>query len=127
MISVENPASSHFWGVLEWFARNDGVSWPPAELEFVAFDACMHGSSRPKRTSFLGTKGVFKKLRSFCDGAHEHAPWGLHFRDGCSMWSTSVEAAYPALLSRRVAQYLVDHVQQTLGVRLSDVPSRPLS
>ena len=43
----------------------------------------------------------------------------------CSMWSTSVEAAYPALLSRRVAQCLVEHVQ-TLGVRLSDAPSRPL-
>ena len=125
VISVENPANSHFWGVLEWFARTDGVSWPPATLEFVVFDACMHGSSRPKRTAFLCTKGVFQKLQVFCDGAHEHAPWGLQFRDGCSMWSTSTEAAYPPVLSSRIAQCLVAHAQ-TLGISLRDVPSRPV-
>ena len=124
LISVENPSNSHFWGVLEWYANVDNVAWPPPTLEFVTFDACMHGSSRPKRTSFLGTKGVFTRLHIFCDGAHEHAPWGLYFKDGCTMWSTSTEAAYPALLSKRVAHCLVDRVQ-TLGVQLSEVSSRP--
>ena len=124
LISVENPSNSHFWGVLAWFAEQDSVQWPPEQLEFISFDACMHGSERPKRTAFLGTKGVFSRLNIFCDGSHEHAPWGLYFRDGCSMWSTAAEAAYPALLSRRVAQCLVDRVQ-TLGIELNEVPPRP--
>ena len=124
LISVENPSNSHFWGVMEWYANVDDVPWPPPGLEFVTFDACMHGSSRPKRTSFLGTKGVFSSLHIFCDGAHEHAPWGLYFKDGCTMWSTSAEASYPSLLSKRIAQCLADRVQ-TLGFQLGEVSSRP--
>ena len=89
LISVENPANSHFWAVLAWFADQDALQWPPAQMELVTFDACMHGSERPKRTTFLATKGVFARLGVFCDGNHEHAPWGLHFRDGCSVWATS--------------------------------------
>ncbi|CAE7232143.1 unnamed protein product, partial [Symbiodinium pilosum] len=92
LISVENPANSHFWAVLAWFAEQDSVQWPPKQLEFISFDACVRGSERPKRTAILGTRGVFARLGVFCDGAHEHAPWRLHFRDGCSMWSTAAEA-----------------------------------
>ena len=125
LISVENPANSHFWAVLAWFAEQDSVQWPPKQLEFISFDACVRGSERPKRTAILGTRGVFARLGVFCDGAHEHAPWRLHFRDGCSMWSTAAEAAYPALLSRRLAQCLTEHVQ-TMGCDLTEVQARPL-
>ena len=111
LISVENPANSHFWAVLAWFAEQDSITWPPEQLEFISFDACMHGSERPKRTAILGTKAVFAPLGVLCDGSHEHAPWGLYFRDGCSMWSTSSEAAYPAVLARRLAQCIADRVR----------------
>ena len=79
LVSVENPENSHFWAVLAWFAEQDSIQWPPRQLEFISFDACVRGSERPKRAAILGTKGVFARLAVFCDGAHEHSLLGALF------------------------------------------------
>ena len=76
-------------------------------LEKVVFHACCHGSSRRKSTAWLGTKGVFSSLAATCQGDHDHAPWGVRWTGNSWMFDTASEAAYPVLLSQRVAACLV--------------------
>lgn len=71
--SVENPRRSIMW-LTSWFqvlARLPGV--------FVTnFDNCMHGGSRPKRTSLLHNVQALCELEGQCAGEtaeHVHRPW----------------------------------------------------
>ena len=75
------------------------------------FDACMHGSSRNKSTSILGTAGVFDALAVRCDGSHTHQPWSAS-KSATSGWvfDTAGEAEYPSLLSKRLAACIMKHV-----------------
>ena len=80
-VSLENPNTSYLWAILEMYAGQKGIPWPPKELSCLAFHACCHGSRRPKRTKILGAHHVFDLLQADCpgDSVHTHAPWGLEF------------------------------------------------
>ena len=117
-VSVENPCNSWFWDVLQCFAEGDSVPWPPAALEFVDFDQCCHGSDRPKSTRFLCTRGLFSPLQARCPGTHVHKPWGLVYYERSMRFASSLEAAYPPLLCKRMAACL-ESASQARGLSLS--------
>ncbi|CAL1129051.1 unnamed protein product [Cladocopium goreaui] len=56
---------------------------------------------RKKLTSFLCSHREFAALELYCDGQHEHLPWGIA-EDGA--FSTSHEAEYPKALCVRYAE-----------------------
>ena len=63
--------------------------------------ACAYGSSRKKLTSFLCSHREFSKLELYCDGQHEHQPWGVT-ADG--QFSTALEAEYPRAMCLKYAE-----------------------
>ncbi|CAE7210128.1 unnamed protein product, partial [Symbiodinium microadriaticum] len=85
---VENPARAHTWALLRaivhelpcqrfhlWYDR----------LQVVTFSACMHGSLRDKRTTFLTSADCLGSLRLDCNRQHEHAAWSVRRNNG--QWS----------------------------------------
>ena len=99
--SVENPRHSYLWELgpfieLQQFAR------------VFDFDACMHGSDRDKKTSFLATLGL-SPLSVFWDGSHVHREWGL-LED--NSFATAQEAEYPALLCKRFVQTVIEKLSE---------------
>ena len=107
--SVENPRRSYLWELgpfieLQQFAR------------FYDFHACMHGSDRDKKTSFLATLDL-SPLSVFCDGSHVHREWGL--LDDNS-FATAQEAEYPALLCKRLVHVVVEQVCESKSFSRND-------
>ena len=92
--TIENPTNSLMWD-LEFF------TWAVANGIFVNMHACAYGSARKKLTSFLCSHREFAALELYCDGQHEHLPWGIA-EDGA--FSTSHEAGYPKALCVRYAE-----------------------
>ena len=92
--TIENPTNSLMWD-LEFF------TWAVANGIFVNMHACAYGSARKKLTSFLCSHREFAALELYCDGQHEHLPWGIA-EDGA--FSTSHEAEYPKALCVRYAE-----------------------
>ena len=74
---------------------------------FYDFDACMHGGSRDKRTSFLSSLDL-SDLCLDCDGNHWHTEWGVT-EDGT--FATANEAEYPTLLCQHVSLILLSYAQ----------------
>ena len=106
VVSVENPARSHFWATSFFRKPLEGL-WH--KLRSTFFHHCMHGSCRRKHTLLLHNCPAFEKLGIQCDGGHSHEPWGFN-----KTWATSQETAYPALLCQRYAAALAQHLS-TLG------------
>lgn len=75
-----------------------------SKLDSVYFDACAHGSSRDKRTKLLATEDLFTKLAQDCPGDHHHASWQPFQSDSGIIFPTAMEAEYPALLCKRMAE-----------------------
>lgn len=96
--SVENPRGSYMWS-LPAFGRLRAEGF-----KCVDFQACAHGSRRPKWTTWFTNSSIFDSLEAVCPGDHEHASWGVQCKDGTRSFATAEEAAYPALLCRRVAR-----------------------
>ena len=93
ILSIENPYNSWFWQlpcILSLFNE--------VELEWVYFQACMHGSSRNKWTGWLCTKSIFTSMILVCDNKHTHAGWNLVKTAGSWQFDTSKEAEYPRQL-----------------------------
>lgn len=84
--TVENPTDSMMWE-LEFF------TWALAHGHFINMHACAFGGDRMKLTTFLCSENAFHKMSRFCDGTHEHLPWGTA-DDGT--FNTALEAEYPA-------------------------------
>lgn len=103
--TIENPTNSLMWD-LEYF------TWAVANGIFVNMHACAYGSARKKLTSFLCSHREFASLELYCDGQHEHLPWGIA-EDGA--FSTSHEAEYPKALCVRYAE-IFHALCQTRGV-----------
>ena len=104
VISLENPYRSWFWAAILAFvqAQNDPSLtrfWD--SLTEVFFHNCCHGGQRKKGTRWKSTPGVFQSTTAVCQNDHEHLPYQVHSENGT--WSTSSEAAYPELLTKRVA------------------------
>ena len=77
-------------------------------LLFCGF-AHIFGALRKKKTSFLVNHGCFQLLSRFCNGLHEHLPWGL---DQSGNFATASEAAYPIDLCVIYCDALVQILQQ---------------
>ena len=71
----------------------------------------MHGSTRDKSTTILGSPGVFESLGIRCDKSHSHQAWSATktIHQGW-VFDTAAEAEYPALLSQRMAACIVRHI-----------------
>ena len=98
--SVENPRRSYMWELGPFIELLDVAT-------FYDFDACMHGGSRDKRTSFLSSLDL-SDLCLDCDGNHWHAEWGVT-EDGT--FATANEAEYPTLLCQHVSLILLSYAQ----------------
>ena len=109
ILSIENPLNSLFWVIPFIVALK-----ADANLEFVVFQACMHGSTRNKWTAWLGTKGVFSSLAVVCDNNHKHDGWNLVKSGGKWKFDTAREAEYPRQLCSTVA-HLVHAVAVSRG------------
>ena len=109
IISLENPTNSWLWAALTLLSAQHSEEAAQAynALEKVVFHACCHGSLRRKSTAWMGTKSVFTVLAAVCQNDHEHAPWGVRWQNGGWVFDTASEAAYPKLLSQRVAECLM--------------------
>ena len=106
--SIENPASSHFWSVLDALV----LEWPSsvqatyAKLLRVDFAQCMHGGTRPKVSRFLTNIPSFAALACRCDASHSHDAWGAQWSPSGWRFATHLEAQYPRLLCRRLVDAL---------------------
>ena len=105
IVSVENPARSHFWETSH-FSKH--VKHLEDKLFKTFFHHCMHGSSRRKHTLLLHNCRSLCKLAILCDGSHAHEKWGFNQK-----WATSLETAYPPLLCKRYAALLAEHLQDS--------------
>ena len=102
--SIENPTGSLLWKLpcyIELLSRPGVAS--------VDFHACMWGSRRNKRTSFVTNMPQLEVLRKECpnDGSHEHAPWGLKW-EGRWKFATQEECDYPVELCTGIASAAAD-------------------
>lgn len=75
-----------------------------ATLEHVVFDHCMHGRLRDKRTKLLSSPNLFTSLAVDCDRSHVHASWTPFKADNQVQHPTALEAEYPAVLCKRMAE-----------------------
>ena len=114
IVSIENPARSWLWPLLALLVKqtmNEGfITWH-FSLEATMFDACMHGSSRNKSTTILGSPGVFNSLAVRCDNSHSHEPWSAKKSDGRGwVFDTAAEAECPAVLARHLAACILQSI-----------------
>ncbi|CAE7828024.1 unnamed protein product, partial [Symbiodinium necroappetens] len=123
--SIENPASSHFWSILDALV----LEWPPsvqakyAKLLRVDFAQCMHGGTRPKVSRFLTNVPSFAQLASRCDASHSHDAWGAQWSPSGWRFATHLEAQYPRLLCRRLVDALCSNLTPSQVVHLpADAP-----
>ena len=102
ILSIENPLNSLFWAIWYILALKENP-----QLEFVVFQACMHGGTRNKWTAWLGTKGVFSSMALTCDNKHTHDGWNLTKSAGRWQFDTALEAEYARQLCATVAQLVL--------------------
>ena len=102
IVTIENPTGSWLWMLpyLQPILRH---------CFFADLHTCMFGALRKKKTSFLVNHGCFQLLSRFCNGLHEHLPWGL---DQSGNFATASEAAYPIDLCVIYCDALVQIMQQ---------------
>ncbi len=105
LVSVENPARSHFWATSH-FSKH--VRHLEDRMFKTFFHHCMHGSRRRKHTLLLHNCKSLCKLAVLCDGSHTHEKWNYNKK-----WATSLETAYLSLLCRRYASLLAEHLQES--------------
>ena len=109
VVSVENPGNSLTWAALVEllrieFSRKFADAYN--SLQMLQFHSCCFGSKRKKLTGWLASPGVFDELSRFCQGDHEHEPFGVHQVLGQWRFDTRLEAAYPVQLAQAVASCL---------------------
>ena len=121
-ISIENPERSWLWAILTQLVLQTKdqafISWFGA-LERVSFHGCMHGGARKKHTRLLSSPELFSPLAIECDSNHEHEQWNIHRVGDGLQFDTALEAEYPSLLCRRMADLLADYVKLPLYPQLN--------
>jgi hypothetical protein len=108
-MSIENPAGSHFWN----YPGMDQCKFD-CGLEDIDFDGCMHGGSRARLCRWRATIGLLSPLAVRCDNSHQHKPWTMGRTSDKWTFSTAEEAAYPSVLTDRVATLVLSF----LGIKL---------
>ena len=100
--TIDNPANSLFW-----FVPCIGNLLSHASVGDVLYQACMHGSSRDKRSRLRSfPEPSFRPLAAQCDRSHVHKPWGL----SQSGFATREEAEFPDLLCSRMSHMALSAV-----------------
>jgi len=105
-ISLENPYRSWFWAAILALVQaqnNPALTKFWDSLTEVFFHNCCHGGQRKKGTRWKSSPGVFHTLSATCQNDHDHLPYQVHTEDGTWIFDTASEAAYPELLTQRVA------------------------
>ena len=105
-ISLENPYRSWFWAAILALVQaqnNRALTQFWDSLTEVFFHNCCHGGQRKKGTRWKSTPGVFQMLEATCQNDHDHLPYQVHAENGSWIFDTASEAAYPRLLTQRVA------------------------
>ena len=74
-------------------------------MHSVAWDNCMHGGTRAKRTRLDVTTDAYTDLQADCDNNHDHEPYRIYL-DGIWKFDTAIEGAYPDLLCQRLSEQL---------------------
>ena len=92
------------------------VSGSDGLVSCLSCNHCQYGGERKKTTRLVHSIPEFQRLESFCDGSHEHQPWGLQH----GVWTTSLETAYPLEICKSMADYFR---RQLLFLGVTDVPS----
>lgn len=82
LCTIENLARSLAW---QTSFMNAAIS----VQDPCTFHHCMYGSSRRKHTRLVCNHPCFQALMRYCDGGHQHEPWGIHVS---GQWSTHLEA-----------------------------------
>ena len=54
-----------------------------------------------------------------CDNSHEHAAWSIHREGEGLRFDTALEAEYPSLLAKRMADLLADHINLPMSQQLN--------
>ena len=103
---LENPHRSWFWAailaiILE--AKDPKLTKFWDSLQDVFFHNCCHGGQRKKGTRWKSSPGVFDALSATCQNDHEHLPFQVNRIDGQWAFDTAAEAAYPSVLTKKVA------------------------
>ena len=115
VISLENPHRSWFWAAILAYVQ---AQHNPQLVKFwdslveVFFHNCCHGGQRRKGTRWKSTPGVFERLSATCANDHEHLTYQVQHTDGSWSFDTAAEAAYPELLTRRVAEAVKHFLMQ---------------
>ena len=108
-ISLENPYRSWFWAAILALVQaqnNPALTQFWDSLTEVFFHNCCHGGQRKKGTRWKSTPGVFHVLAAVCQNDHDHLPYQVHTENGSWIFDTASEAAYPSLLTQRVADVI---------------------
>ena len=108
LCSVENPKSSYFWhypGIAD--TLNNG-------FQDVDFHGCKHGGNRARWCRWRCSGNFLQTLSGECTGGHDHKPWKMEKVAGKWTFPTAEEAAYPKILTDRVALL----VHEKLGLPL---------
>ena len=114
-ISLENPYRSWFWAAILALVQarnNPSLTKFWDSLTEIFFHNCCHGGQRKKGTRWKSTPGVFHTLAAVCQNDHDHLPYQVHTENGAWIFDTSSEAAYPHLLTQRVAAALRTFLSQ---------------
>ena len=112
-ISLENPYRSWFWAAILALVQarnNPSLTKFWDSLTEIFFHNCCHGGQRKK--GWKSTPGVFHTLAAVCQNDHDHLPYQVHTENGAWIFDTSSEAAYPHLLTQRVAAALRTFLSQ---------------
>jgi len=121
-ISIENPERSRLWAILTQLVLQTKdqafIRWFGA-LERASFHSCMHGGARKKHTRLLSSPDLFSPLAIECDSGHEHEQWNIQRVGDGLQFDTALEAEYPPLLCRRMADLLADYVKLPLYPQLN--------
>ena len=99
--SAENPIRSFMWQTSHWNSKTSHLPYLN-----LCLDHCMFGGERQKRTRISHVIPAFRALEVYCDGRHDHLPWGVT----TSGWATAEETAYPMQLCRAMADAFLQQV-----------------
>eukprot|EP00435_Cladocopium_sp_Y103_P047544 s3100_g14.t1 len=86
-----------------------------------AFQSCMWGGQRPKRTTIATDMVELSSLACECDGQHTHLPWG-YTPEG---FATAAEVEYPLELCRQWAMLVAKAVEEKFHANAASLPSHP--
>ena len=120
-ISIENPVNSLFWltSFMQKLFQTIGAG------HVTILQHCMHGGDRDKTSKFWSFNprrpgdNLLQSLALMCDCQHTHKSWQPYKLQGKLFFPTKEEAAYPVLLSERLASLFLQETKER-GLNISE-------